>query len=71
VPLNIGEGSRRRGKDRLHSYRIAAGSADEVRVALLTACAWGDLGESDIAAALALADRELAILWRLAESPAR
>ena len=31
VPMNLGEGNRRVGKDRLHFFRIAAGSADEVR----------------------------------------
>ena len=28
IPLNLAEGNRRVGKDRLHSFRVAAGSAD-------------------------------------------
>jgi four helix bundle protein len=70
VTLNIGEGRQRMGRDRLHSYRIAAGSADEVRVALRTAVAWGDLAEPEVAPALALCDRIVAMLWRLTH-PAR
>ena len=31
VPGNIAEGARRVGQDRLHHYRIAAGSAGEIR----------------------------------------
>ena len=34
VMLNVREGNRRAGRDRLHSFRIAAGSADEVVGAL-------------------------------------
>ncbi len=41
VSLNLGEGNRRLGKDRLHHFRMAAGSADEVRCALHVAEAWG------------------------------
>jgi four helix bundle protein len=65
VTLNLAEGARRRGKDRLHLWRIAAGSAAEVRSALRAAEAWGDLEPSSIAPALALLDRVLAMLWRL------
>jgi len=65
VPLNIGEGRRRAGKDRLHHYRVAAGSADEVAGALRTAEAWGYLAAGTIAEPLELCDRLLAILWRL------
>jgi four helix bundle protein len=65
VPLNLAEGRRRVGKDRLHHFRIAAGSAAEVRVALLVARAWGDLEARDVEEALLLLDRLLAMLWRL------
>ena len=65
VALNIAEGDRRRGKDRQHHFRIAAGSADESRVALEVATAWGYLGESDAAEVQALLDRVLAMLYRL------
>jgi four helix bundle protein len=59
VPLNLAEGRRRVGKDRLHHFRIAAGSADELRVALLVARAWGDLGAGDVRQAFALLDRRM------------
>ena len=67
VGLNVGEGERRRGKDRLHSFRIAAGSAREVQVALRVARAWGYVGDDHIAPAMRLLDRELALLWGLTE----
>ena len=65
VPLNIAEGERRSGKDRLHHFRVAAGSAAEVQSALRTAVAWGDLTSEEVATALELLDRLLAMLWRL------
>ena len=65
IALNVGEGRRRAGRDRLHHYRIAAGSADEVRTALALAEAWGYLPGAMLAPARALLDRELAMLWRL------
>ncbi|HET6610817.1 MAG TPA: four helix bundle protein [Kofleriaceae bacterium] len=67
VALNIAEGNRRRGRDRLHHFRIAAGSADEVAAALRIAEAWGYLSSREIAATLALVDRQLAVLYRLSE----
>ena len=65
VTLNLAEGSRRKGKDRLHLWRVAAGSAEEVRAALRAAEAWGDLEAPAVAPTLALLDRVLAMLWRL------
>jgi four helix bundle protein len=65
VPANIAEGARRQGADRLQHYRIAAGSASELRSHLAVATAWGDLDGGAAAAALGLLDRILAILWRL------
>ncbi len=65
VTLNISEGQRRGGKDRRHHWRVAAGSADEVRTALRTAVALGDLREEDLAESYALLDRVLAMLWKL------
>src|SRR5512137_1669484 len=41
VPMCIAEGAQRAGCDRAHLYRVAAGSAAEVRTALLIAVAWG------------------------------
>jgi len=63
VVLNIAEGNRRTGKDRLHFFRIAAGSAAEVRAALDVARAWGMIGVTS--AGEAELDRVLAMLWRL------
>jgi four helix bundle protein len=65
IALNLGEGRRQAGADRLHSWRIAAGSAEEVRMALRVAVAWGDLTAAEVAEALLLLDRLLAMLWRL------
>jgi four helix bundle protein len=65
VTSNIGEGNRRRGRDRAYRFRIAAGSADEAQVQLRTAEAWGYLALADIERAVGLADRVLAMLYRL------
>ncbi len=65
VPLNLSEGRRRLGRDRIHLWRIAAGSADEVVASLRVAEAWGHLDAAAIAPALGLCDRVLAMLWRL------
>jgi four helix bundle protein len=65
IPLNLAEGSRRSGKDRLHFFRIAAGSAAELRAALRVAIVWGDLREDTLADAFDLLDRVRAMLWGL------
>jgi len=65
LPLNVAEGSRRVGKDRKHLWRVAAGSADEVRVALRTAVAWGDMDPSLTEEPLRLLDRVVAMLWKM------
>ena len=65
IAANLGEGRRRVGKDRTHFFRIASGSADETRVHLLVAEAWGWLRHEDIEASLNLADRLLALTHRL------
>ena len=65
VPLNLNEGRRRHGRDRLHLWRVAAGSADEVAAGLRVAEAWGHVGAASIAPALGSCDRVLAMLWRL------
>ena len=59
--LNIGEGSRRQGRDRVQRYRIAAGSAAETRDALEVARAWGYVDAKATAAPLAKLDRVLAL----------
>ena len=65
VAANLAEGNRRQGKDRLHFFRIAAGSADETRAHLRVALAWGWIRPAEIERALDLLDQELAMLWRL------
>jgi four helix bundle protein len=57
VALCLAEGARRSGKHRLHLYRIAAGSAAEVRAALSLARIWGWTGSTELASAEALLDR--------------
>jgi four helix bundle protein len=64
VPGNIAEGARRAGQDRLHHYRIAAGSAGEIRSNLAVTVASGDVDQATVAPALALLDSIFAILWR-------
>ena len=65
VHLNIEEGARRGGKDRTNHYRIAAGSAAELRATLLAAVMWELVTEEETRLPLELIDRECAMLWRL------
>ncbi|MBI4913141.1 MAG: four helix bundle protein [Acidobacteria bacterium] len=64
VLLNLAEGAGRAGRDRLHCYRIAPGSAREVGAALAVARAWGLVGACSEVVDGVL-DRVLAMLWRL------
>jgi four helix bundle protein len=61
----LAEGNRRKGKDRVHFFLIAAGSADETRAHLLVADAWGWVRSGSIQRALQLIDRELGLIWGL------
>ena len=63
VALNLAEGNRRTGQDRMQFFRIAAGSAAEVRAALEVALAWGYIDAAPVAEAEL--DRVLAMVWRL------
>jgi four helix bundle protein len=65
VPLNLAEGNRRAGKDRLHLFRVAAGSADEVRAVLDVAEAWGYVPTSKLEQPREHLDRILAMAYRL------
>lgn len=65
VSLNLSEGRRRSGRDRIHAWRIAAGSAEEVRASLLVADAWGYAEPELLAPSLALLDRISAMLYRM------
>ena len=62
VPANLAEGSGRIGKDRLHHYRIAYGSARELRAHLDIA---GRLAYADTATADRLADRVTGLVYGL------
>src|SRR6185503_20111873 len=63
VALNVSEGSQRVGRDRLHAYRLAAGSGAELHTAMRIAIAEGYVGEcQDLMAKI---DREIRLLWGL------
>ena len=68
VPMNLAEGAARSGADRLHHYRIAAGSAAEIRTALILSEAWGLLDAPSLSLSQALLDRVIAMLHRLTHS---
>ena len=65
VPSCLSEGAQRTGRDRLHLYRISAGSAAELNVQLKLAVAWGYLDPLQADPVLKFADRMIAITWRL------
>src|SRR5579883_211260 len=65
VVLNIAESRKRRGRDRIHGFRVASGSGEEARAALRLAAAWGYVAASALEAPLGLLDRVLAMLWKL------
>lgn len=71
VVLNVAEGAERRGRDRPHCFRIAAGSLAEARAALRLAVAWGHVGAERLTAAEAHADRLAALLYGLAHRDRR
>src|SRR6185295_17498542 len=65
IAQNLGEGRRRAGKDRLHLWRIAAGSADELMTSLRVAEAFGYVTMEQLRPAMKACDSVLAITWRL------
>ena len=65
VPLNLAEGAGRRGRDRVHHWRIAYGSALEARTALELLVTTGSVDAEAAEAADALLDRVAAMAWRL------
>ena len=65
IPSNMGEGNGRLGKDRVYHFTVAAGSARELDLHLCSAIAWGHVTAERCDPALALLDREHAVLWRL------
>jgi four helix bundle protein len=65
VVSNLGEGNERVGRDRLHAWRIAKGSARELRLQLRIAVGWGYLDEAEVRRVDEVADRVSAMLHRL------
>ncbi len=65
VPANIAEGEGRSGRDRLHHWRIAYGSAKELEVHLELLVHAGAVDRAKAAEALALLDQVRAMLWRM------
>ncbi len=65
VPANIAEGAGRSGRDRMHHWRIAYGSAKEVDTHLRLLMGAGALDPSQIEPSLSLFDDVRAMTWRL------
>ena len=65
MALNLAEGAQRRGKDQVHHFRIAAGSASEARTALEVSRGLGWLDGLDLGEVESLFDRQAALLYRL------
>jgi four helix bundle protein len=65
VPANLAEGRGRSGRDRLHHWRIAYGSAREVDTHLRLLIGTGAIDASQADSALQLFDDVRAITWRL------
>ena len=63
ILLNIEEGNQRKGGDRAHLFRIAKGSVEELRAALVIGVTWGYIEEpGDV---MALIDRLGRLLYGL------
>jgi four helix bundle protein len=65
VALNIGESNYSDPGNRRARLFTAAGSANETRLALRVAAAWGHCAVSEAEAAQALIKRILSMLWKL------
>jgi len=65
VPANIAEGAGRTGRDRMHHWRIAYGSAKEVDTHVRLLLGAGAVDNAGAAAALHLFDDVRAMTWRL------
>jgi len=63
--LNIGEGALSDPGTRRSRYQSAAGSANEVRVAILASARWGYVSDTSSAQVLAHYDRIVAVLYKL------
>ena len=67
VVLNIPEGNRRSGSDRLQHFRIASGSAAEAQAGVDLSRIWGYVSAEQAASAASRLDRLGAVLYRLTE----
>ena len=65
VPANLTEGHGRFGRDRMHHWRIAYGSAKEVDTHLRLLAQAGAIDKNQTTAALELFDEVRAMTWRL------
>jgi four helix bundle protein len=65
VPANLAEGSGRSGRDRMHHFRIAYGSAKEVDTHLRLLVGVGAIDNSRTEISLQLFDDVRAMTWRL------
>ena len=65
VPANLAEGHGRSGRDRLHHWRIAYGSAKETDTHLRLLAAAGAIDIQQAGDALQLLDEVRAMTWRL------
>ena len=71
VPANLSEGHGRTGRDRLHHWRIAYGSAKEVDTHLRLLTGAGAIDSNQATTAIRLFDEVRAITWRLLHPVAR
>jgi len=69
VPANIAEGAGRSGRDRVHHYRIAYGSAKEVDTHLRLLIGAGAVANVNAQLSLQLFDDVRAMTWRLINPP--
>ncbi len=65
VPANLSEGHGRSGRDRMHHWRIAYGSAKEVDTHLRLLVVTGAIDSSRADSAIRLFDEVRALTWRL------
>jgi len=65
VPANIAEGTGRSGRDRMHHYRVAYGSAKEIDIHLRLLVGAGAIDNARATTALHLFDEVRAMTWRL------
>jgi len=65
ISLNLAEGNRSHGRNRIARFSTAAGSCSEARAALSVAVAWGYVGGSDVEAGERMLDRLAGMLHGL------